>query len=76
MDAIQVIVDAITAWVGAFVTLVLGVLVDFIPLFYVASPDGGTTPAELTVYGVLGLMGIAIGLVYLGLNFAKNFFLK
>ena len=73
---IQTIIDTITAWVDGFVTMVINVLQNFIPLFWVASPDAGVTPGYLTVYGVLGLMGIGIGLVYLGLNFAKRFFLK
>lgn len=73
---IQTIIDTITAWVSGFITMVIDVLNGLIPVFWVASPDAGVTPGYLTVYGVLGLMGIGIGLVYLGLNFTKRFFLK
>lgn len=76
LNDVQNVIDTINAWVTGFLTMVVSVLQGFIPLFYTVSPDGGTTPGSLTIYGVLGLMGIGIGLVYLALNFARGFFLK
>lgn len=73
---VQNIIDTITAWVTGFTVMVVNVLQGFVPLFYTVSIDSGVTAGSLTVFGVLGLMSIGIGLVYMGLNFAKSFFLK
>lgn len=69
------IIDTIGAWVSGMTTMVVATLQGFIPLFYTVSTTVDTV-GSLTVFGVLGLMSIAIGLVYLGLNFAKSFFLR
>lgn len=69
MNIITEIISTIGAWVTGFVGTVLDVFNGLIPLFW----DGTT---GLTVFGVLGLMGIAVGLVKLGLNFVKKMFMK
>ena len=72
MNVVTEVISTITEWVTGFLTMTLAVLNGMVPLFW----DATETTGGLTVFGILGLMGIGIGLVYLGLNFAKGFFLK
>jgi len=66
------IIAIITEWVTGFVTLIITVFNAFIELFY-ASPDG-IAPEEITFIGVLALMSIGVGVVYLGLGWMKRLF--
>lgn len=62
----------IIATIGNWLTGMWGFVVDTITsaveIFY------GGTPATLTPIGILALMGLAIGLVTLGLGFVTRFF--
>lgn len=59
------IVDALTTWVNAFITLIVDVFTGLTPIFW----DVG-----LTLPGTLALMAVAVGLIYLGLRFILQLF--
>jgi len=62
--------DALGAWLSGFWGLVSDTMDGALSLFYNA------TDSELTILGVLLLFGIAVGLVYLGLNFVMRLIRK
>ena len=64
------IVNAITSVFSAIMTWLLGALGDGMPLFYEASESGG---GELTFLGVLAVMALGIGVVFLIINVVKGF---
>lgn len=59
----------ITSWVQGFISVVVDAVEGMIPLFYTA--ENG-----ITILGSLALMGLGIGIVRLGINFVKSFFLR
>lgn len=62
------IVNVITEWVNAFVTLIIDVFTSLGPIFY--DPVAG----EVTLVGILALMSVGVGLIYLGLRFILGLF--
>lgn len=64
------VISVITAWITGMLTWLLSVIEGVIPIFY------DTTTDKLTVVGILALFGLAVGLVRLGLNFVRSFFIK
>lgn len=69
---IDAIVGAITDWVDAFITLIVDVFTNLTPIFW--TPGVSPDPGELTLVGVLALMSVAVGLIYLGLRFIMGLF--
>lgn len=67
---VQEIIETITSWLAGFWTLVSTTIESAVSLFW----DAETS--KLTVIGVLGLFGLAVGLVYLGLMFVMRLFKK
>lgn len=62
------IVNTITEWVNGFTTMVLALFQNMTALFWNA------TDSELTLFGILALFGVGIGLVYFGLRFIRSMF--
>lgn len=67
-DIITNVVDGVTGLSGAFVDIITNIL----DLFYV-SPDG-TAPKQLTILGVMGLLGLSLFMVRWGVGFIRGFF--
>lgn len=65
---ISAIITAVGDWLTGMWTFVLDTIEGAISIFY------GGDPATLTPIGLLALMGLAIGLVTLGLGFVTRFF--
>lgn len=66
------ITSAIGDWITSSIGWVLDVISGMVPIFYDKTADGG----GLTVIGVLALFGLAVGLVRLGMNFVRSFFVR
>lgn len=66
------VINAILEVFEAFITWLVSSMGDIGTILY-AVPTGGTE-AELTIYGVLAVGGLAIGVVLLLLNKATDFF--
>lgn len=65
---VQEILNTIMAWLTGFWQFINITITEAIKLFY--SNDA------LTPLGILALFGLAVGVVYLGLNFVRSFFQK
>lgn len=62
------IISVITEWVNGFVTLIVDVFTSLVPIFY------DSVEGDVTLVGVLALMSVGIGLIYLGLRFILQLF--
>lgn len=65
------ILQTITEWMAGFWGFVTTSITSAVEIFYIPGVDGGLTPI-----GILALFGVAVGVVYLGLNFVRSFFQK
>lgn len=72
MDMVTEIINVITSWLTGFWTIVSSSINGAVVLFYDGSVDG----EGLTVLGILGLFGLAVGLIYFGIGFVRGFFVK
>lgn len=72
MDMVTEIINVISAWLTGFWTIVANSINGAVALFYDGSVDG----VGLTVLGILGLFGLAVGLIYFGIGFVRGFFVK
>lgn len=61
------IIDVLSDWVDGFTTLIISVVQSMTPIFWVESTG-------LTLVGMLSLMAVGIGLIYLGLRFILQLF--
>lgn len=72
MEMVQEIIAIITSWLTGFWTIVSSSINGAVALFY----DGSVEGEGLTVLGILGLFGLAVGLIYFGISFVRSFFVK
>lgn len=70
MGFVTEIIEAITAWVTGFISAVVDSVSGMTALFWDASLNAGE--GGLTFVGVLAVMGLAIGLVTLGIAFVRR----
>lgn len=61
------IIEVLSDWVGGFTTLIISVVQSMIPIFWLEGTG-------LTLVGMLSLMAVGIGLIYLGLRFILQLF--
>lgn len=57
--------------ISGFASLLVSLFGDVVKIFYTA-PSGSNTTGELTVVGILALMGLGTGLVIWGFNFVRR----
>ncbi len=69
MNITTSVIEVVGSWLTGMLEFVSTAINGVIDLFYNAETG-------LTTIGILGLMGLAIGLVKLGLSFVQRFFVK
>ena len=69
MSVTTSIIDTVSAWITGLLGFVSTAITGVVELFYDAETG-------LTTLGILGLMGLAMGLVRLGIRFVQRFFVK
>lgn len=57
--------------IGSFASTLVSLFGDVVKIFYTA-PTGSNTTGELTVIGILALMGLGTGLVIWAFNFVRR----
>lgn len=67
---IEQFLETILAWLTGFWGFVSASITSGVGIFWNA------TTSTLTPIGILGLFGVAVGLVYMGLGFVSRFFKK
>lgn len=70
MGFVTEIIEAITAWVTGFIGAVVESISGITELFWDSTLNAGD--GGLTFVGVLAVMGLAIGLVTLGIAFVRR----
>lgn len=69
MNVTTSIIAVISAWLTGMLDFVSTAITGVTDLFY-------NSETGLTTLGILGLMGLAMGLVRLGIRFVQRFFVK
>lgn len=69
MSVTTSIISVISEWITGLLSFVSTAITGIVELFYNAETG-------LTTLGILGLMGLAMGMVRLGIRFVQRFFVK